>query len=332
MSQQHWYPDQLSLFPRSSAAFGFQQQDFTMSNNAPINRENTSDTFRDLYIPSCDLETTTLGYRDPQEFSCYSEGLRPSGNTRVLYSELQGPEQLPLAMPTPWRLETQASGLNEGISRSGPSMLISAVQPPYLSFGPAHCTESSFFLPPRPRGPVSTILVGGTIELSRSRMPGSGRPRHENFDLAGSAVTPFPRQANCLIYPAIRHEIDTTASENHLPLLSSPHYGTPFYYSGEDMPPNYGRECVVSPRMYTNAQFQAPGNRAYSLGISVLDPATTETPDLVGSYLCPSNDLLLIYIRTALGYRSTLPCITFMSDQRTLLPALLNRLLAQLYN
>ncbi|KAH8103238.1 hypothetical protein DFH11DRAFT_1884237, partial [Phellopilus nigrolimitatus] len=196
MPQQYWHPDQCPIFPRSSAAFGFQQQNLTMSNNTPFNRGNTSDSTRDLYVPCRDVDTTALQYCDPQEFSCYSEGLRPSGNTRVLHSELQGPEQLPLAMPTPWRLETQNSGLDEGISRSGPSMLISAVQPPYLSFGPPHYAESNFILPPRPRGPISSILDGGTIELFRSRVPGSGRPRHENFDLAGSAATPDSRQAN----------------------------------------------------------------------------------------------------------------------------------------
>ncbi|KAH8114159.1 hypothetical protein DFH11DRAFT_252122 [Phellopilus nigrolimitatus] len=156
-----------------------------------------------------------------------------------------------------------------------------AAQPPYLPFGPPHYTEPNFILPPRPRGPTSTILDGWNNELPRSQAPGSGRPRHENFDLAGSAVTPFPRQANCLIYPTIRHELDTTAFENHLPLLSSPHYGTPFYQPMGAMPPNGGRERTVYPRMDTSAQFQAPGPRAYPFGTSAHDLPTTQTSDLL---------------------------------------------------
>ncbi|KAH8114155.1 hypothetical protein DFH11DRAFT_251918 [Phellopilus nigrolimitatus] len=189
MPQQYWHPDQCPLFPRSSAAFGFQQQDLTMSNNAP---HNISDPAGDLYIPCLDVDTTALQYCDPQGFSYYSEGLWAGGNDR----DLQSPRHHPLIIPIPHRPKTRTSRSDAIISRSGRSMLIGAAQSPYLPFGPPHYTEPNFILPPRPRGPISSILDGGTIELSRSRAPGSGRPRHENFDLAGSATTPDFRQAN----------------------------------------------------------------------------------------------------------------------------------------
>ncbi|KAH8114153.1 hypothetical protein DFH11DRAFT_1769289 [Phellopilus nigrolimitatus] len=215
MSQQNWPPDQRPPFFRFSAAFDFQQPDLTMPNAAPLNRKKLSNPARDLYVPSRDIDTTALQYRAPQEFSRYSEGLQTSVNDKEPSHDSQ-------IMPAPHRPITHISrttgATDEGISRSGPSMLIGAAQPPYLS----------------PRGPISSILDGGTIELSRSRAPGSGRPRHEHFDLADFAAMPDPRQVNWPAPSDYSHSQENPfllVIEQHSPSFTSLSYpaSTPSY-------------------------------------------------------------------------------------------------------
>ncbi|KAH8114146.1 hypothetical protein DFH11DRAFT_1544379 [Phellopilus nigrolimitatus] len=209
-----------------------------MSNNAPFNRENTFDPSRDLYVPCRDVDTTVLGYRNPQEFSCYGEGLQPSGNTRVLCSELQGPDQLPLAMPIPGRLATQISGLDEGISCSGPSMPSGAAQSPYVPFGPLYRAESNSILPPRPRGPISTTLDGGTNRALP--LTSAWRTGLHTSDVPYSQEDPFDPLS--LTYLAIRHEVDTTAPEIVCRFSHRLITGLPSYQSGEETPQNGGGE------------------------------------------------------------------------------------------
>ncbi|KAH8114151.1 hypothetical protein DFH11DRAFT_251821 [Phellopilus nigrolimitatus] len=150
-------------------------------------------------------------------------------------------------MPVPHRPIIHASRSDEGVSCSGHSLPIGAAQSWYLPFGPPHSTESNLISPPRPRGPISTILDGGANEVSRSRAPGSSRPRQEHFD--------------------------TTALGDHLLVSSSPHHGTPLYHSGEEMPPNSGGGRIVYPRMSTDTQFQVPCRSLY-------DPPTIQISDL----------------------------------------------------